>query len=144
MDEREGADYTIAGPIDEYEGLDDDSMGARQVGLLQYRYNEPTVSKDPEAMATCLFCMAAPADLGRYCSGCYGRVFHEDGSPLVLGDPADPWREFNAEADRTMADAKALRSWRLGWRLGGSRSRSQPGSCDQKPTTQHRLEGPPT
>ena len=44
-------------------------------------------------MATCLFCMAAPADLGRYCSGCYGRVFHEDGSPLVLGDPADPWRE---------------------------------------------------
>lgn len=57
-------------------------------------------------MATCLYCMAAPADLGRYCSGCYGRVFHEDGSPLVLGDPADPWREFNAEADRTMADAK--------------------------------------
>jgi len=42
---------------------------------------------------------AAPADLGRYCSGCYGRVFHEDGLPLVLGDPADPWREFNAEAE---------------------------------------------
>lgn len=28
-------------------------------------------------MATCLYCMDAPADLGRYCSGCYGRVFHE-------------------------------------------------------------------
>lgn len=57
-------------------------------------------------MPTCLYCAAAPADLGRYCSGCYGRVFHEDGSPLVLGDPDDPCREFNAEADRTMADAK--------------------------------------
>jgi hypothetical protein len=57
-------------------------------------------------MPTCLYCTAAPADLGRYCSGCYGRVFHEDGSPLVLGDPGDPWREFNAEADRAMADAK--------------------------------------
>lgn len=94
-------------------------------------------------MATCLFCMAAPADLGRYCSGCYGRVFHEDGSPLVLGDPADPWREFNAEADRTMADAKvhAVLAPRMAARWF-SRSRSQPGSCDQKPTTQHRLEGP--
>lgn len=56
---------------------------------------------------TCLYCAAAaPADLGRYCSGCYGREFHADGSPLVLGDPADPWREFNAESDRAMADAK--------------------------------------
>lgn len=71
-------------------------------------------------MATCLYCMDAPADLGRYCSGCYGRVFHEDGSPLVLGDPADPWREFNAEADRAMADAKVyMQFWRLGWRPGG-------------------------
>lgn len=57
-------------------------------------------------MSTCLYCAAAPADLGRYCSGCYGRVFHADGSPLVLGDPDDPWRDFNAEADRAMADAK--------------------------------------
>jgi hypothetical protein len=57
-------------------------------------------------MAACLYCTAAPADLGRYCSACYGRVFHADGSPLVLGNPADPWREFNAEADRFMADRK--------------------------------------
>ncbi|WP_395605024.1 hypothetical protein [Pseudomonas sp. B16120] len=54
----------------------------------------------------CLYCKAAPADLGRYCSTCYGQVFHADGSPLVLGNPADPWREFNAEADRFMADRK--------------------------------------
>ena len=58
------------------------------------------------ALPICLYCTAAPADLGRYCSGCYGRVFHADGSPLVLGDPEDPWRAFNAEADRVMADAK--------------------------------------
>ncbi|WP_440057879.1 hypothetical protein [Pseudomonas fragariae (ex Marin et al. 2024)] len=57
-------------------------------------------------MTACLFCKAAPADLGRYCSGCYGREFYEDGSPLVLGDPADPWREFNAEANRVIADQK--------------------------------------
>lgn len=55
-------------------------------------------------MGTCLYCTAAPADLGRYCSGCYGRVFHEDESPLVLVNPADPWNEFNLEAERAMAD----------------------------------------
>lgn len=55
-------------------------------------------------MGTCLYCTAAPADLGRYCSGCYGRVFHEDESPLVLVNPADPWNEFNLEADRALAD----------------------------------------
>jgi hypothetical protein len=57
-------------------------------------------------MSVCLYCTAAPADLGRYCSACYGQVFHADGAPLVLGDPADPWRAFNAEADRHIADAK--------------------------------------
>lgn len=57
-------------------------------------------------MTICLYCKAAPADLGRYCSGCYGREFHADGSPLVLGDPGDPWSEFNDEADRCIADAK--------------------------------------
>lgn len=57
-------------------------------------------------MATCLYCTVALADLGRYCSGCYGREFHADGSALVLGDPSDPWGEFNAEADRTIADQK--------------------------------------
>lgn len=57
-------------------------------------------------MANCLYCTAAPADLGRYCSGCYVRWFHADGSPWVLGDPDDPWREFNAEADRAQADQK--------------------------------------
>lgn len=55
-------------------------------------------------MRTCLYCNAALADLGRYCSGCYGRVFHEDESPLVLVNPADPWNEFNLEADRALAD----------------------------------------
>lgn len=67
--------------------------------------NNPQRTAEP-AMATCLYCMAAPADLGRYCSGCYGREFHEDSSPLVLGDSADPWREFNADADRAIADQK--------------------------------------
>lgn len=55
-------------------------------------------------MRTCFYCAAAPADLGRYCSGCYGRVFHEDESPLVLVDPEDPWNEFNLETDRAIAD----------------------------------------
>jgi hypothetical protein len=59
-----------------------------------------------QPMKTCLYCNAALADLGRYCSGCYGRVFHEDESPLVLVNPADPWNEFNLEADRAMADDK--------------------------------------
>lgn len=57
-----------------------------------------------QPMRTCLYCNAALADLGRYCSGCYGRVFHEDESPLVLVNPEDPWNEFNLEADRTLAD----------------------------------------
>lgn len=70
-------------------------------------------------MATCLYCTAASADLGRYCSGCYGREFHDDGSPLVLGDPADPWREFNAEADRAIADQKLHAVLAPGWRPGG-------------------------
>lgn len=58
-------------------------------------------------MPCCLYCETAPADLGRYCSGCYGWVFHEDGAPLVVGDPNDPWRDFNADADRYIADVKA-------------------------------------
>ena len=61
---------------------------------------------DRTALAACLYCTAAPADLGRYCSACYGREFHADGAPWVLGDPADPWREFNVEADRAQADQK--------------------------------------
>lgn len=55
-------------------------------------------------MTTCLYCQAAPADLGRYCSGCYVREFHADGSPLVLDDPADPFRAYNEEANRAQAD----------------------------------------
>jgi hypothetical protein len=55
-------------------------------------------------MGLCLYCHEEPADLGRYCSVCYGREFHTDGSPLVLGATDDPWRSFNAEADRYMAD----------------------------------------
>lgn len=46
-------------------------------------------------MGICLYCNAALADLGRYCLGCYGRVFHEDESPLVLVNPADPCWENN-------------------------------------------------
>lgn len=59
-----------------------------------------------EAMLACLYCQDAPADLGRYCSACYGREFHEDESPLVLINPAGPWNEFNLEADRALADDK--------------------------------------
>lgn len=58
-------------------------------------------------MAACLYCAVAPADLGRYCSGCYVQELHDDGEPLVLDDPRDPWRDFNAEGNRYIADCKA-------------------------------------
>jgi hypothetical protein len=59
-----------------------------------------------QPLGICIYCTAAPADLGRHFSGCYGRIFHEDESPLVLVNPTDPWNEFNLEADRAMADDK--------------------------------------
>lgn len=63
-----------------------------------------SVTHQTDAMLACLYCKETPADLGCYCSSCYGRVFHEDESPLVLINPADPWNEFNLEADRAIAD----------------------------------------
>lgn len=56
-------------------------------------------------MAICENCGSAPA-IGRYCATCYGGVLHPEGLPLVPGDPDDPWRAFNAEADIYMADQK--------------------------------------
>lgn len=56
-------------------------------------------------MAVCQLCECAPA-LGQYCPACYGKVLHPEGLPLVPGDPGDPWRAFNAEADTYMADVK--------------------------------------
>jgi len=84
-------------------------------------------------MATCLYCTAPLADLGRYCSGCYSREIHADASPLVLGDPADPWREYNAEADRAIADQKlhTILAPRMAARWF-SPSRSRPGNFGLK------------
>lgn len=46
---------------------------------------------------------------GRYCPVCYGGVLHPEGRPLVPGDPDDPHRAFNAEADAYLADLQMPR-----------------------------------
>lgn len=54
----------------------------------------------------CHHCGAPAVPFGCFCPACYGGVLHPDGLPMVPGDPDDPYREFNAEADAGIADRK--------------------------------------
>lgn len=54
----------------------------------------------------CLACQAPAVPYGSFCAGCYGEWLHPEGLPMVPGDPRDPWREFNAEADALILDRR--------------------------------------
>lgn len=69
------------------------------------------ISERPTAAAKapngiCHNCGAPAVPFGCYCMVCYGGVLHPEGLPMVPGDPNDPYREFNAEADAYIADQK--------------------------------------
>lgn len=49
-------------------------------------------------------CGRPAVPFGRFCPRCYGGVLHPEGLPLLPGDPDDPYRAFNAEADATILD----------------------------------------
>lgn len=69
--------------------------------------NAPKAPPPPPPRApdgTCHHCGSAAAPFGRYCPACYGGVLHPEGRPLEPGDPDDPHRAFNAEADAYLAD----------------------------------------
>lgn len=56
---------------------------------------------------------------GRFCPACYGGVLHPEGKPMEPGNPNDPWRDFNAEADafildQQMPEPKAV-AGRIAW-----------------------------
>ena len=52
----------------------------------------------------CLACPAIAVPFGSFCTACYGEWLHPDGLPLEPGSAADPWRQFNAEADALILD----------------------------------------
>ncbi|MBC8984080.1 hypothetical protein IAI52_27925 [Pseudomonas lurida] len=54
----------------------------------------------------CHYCGAPAVPFGCFCPACYGAILHPEGLPMVPGDPDDPYRAFNAEADAGMADRK--------------------------------------
>lgn len=54
----------------------------------------------------CLACPAAAVPFGSFCAACYGEWLHPEGLPLEPGDPLDPWREFNAEANALILDRR--------------------------------------
>lgn len=54
----------------------------------------------------CRGCGAPAVPYGKFCPRCYGAWLHPDGLPMEPGDPDDPYREFNAEADAYMLDQK--------------------------------------
>lgn len=59
----------------------------------------------PKAPAgICQHCGGSAVPFGRYCPTCYGAVLHPDGLPLEPGDPGDPYRAFNAQADAYLLD----------------------------------------
>lgn len=53
---------------------------------------------------SCRACGGAAVPFGQFCPACYGEWLHPEGLPLEPGDPADPFRSFNAEADAYILD----------------------------------------
>lgn len=51
-------------------------------------------------------CGRPAAPFGCFCPRCYGGVLHPEGLPLLPGNPDDPYRAFNAEADAAILDQK--------------------------------------
>lgn len=49
-------------------------------------------------------CCRPAVPFGLFCPRCYGGVLHPEGLPLMPGDPSDPYRAFNAEADAAILD----------------------------------------
>lgn len=52
----------------------------------------------------CKDCGAPAVSFGAFCAVCYGQWLHPEGLPLEPGDPADPFRAYNAEADAYILD----------------------------------------
>ncbi len=68
--------------------------------------------RDPDGI--CQHCGAAAVPFGRYCPGCYGSVLHPEGLPLEPGDPDDPYRAFNAQADAYLLDQRMPAPYAIG------------------------------
>ena len=54
----------------------------------------------------CIACRAPAVPFGSFCAACYGEWLHPERLPMTPGDPEDPWREFNAEADALIFDRR--------------------------------------
>lgn len=65
-----------------------------------------------ESDGVCKGCGAPAVPFGLFCAGCYGQILHPEGLPLEPGDPADPYREFNAEADAGIMD-RQMPKWMI-------------------------------
>lgn len=63
---------------------------------------EETDVTTPKGVCNC--CRAPSVPFGLFCAACYGSVLHPEGLPMEPGDPSDPWRKFNAEADALILD----------------------------------------
>lgn len=70
------------------------------------RRSSDTSGKQRTGSGVCENCLAQAVPGGRFCSACYGGVFHPEGKPMLPGDPDDPYREFNFEADVYLWDQK--------------------------------------
>ncbi len=54
----------------------------------------------------CKSCGGPAVEFGSFCTACYGEWLHPQGLPMVPGDPDDPWRAYNAEADAYILDQR--------------------------------------
>lgn len=73
----------------------------------------------------CQSCAGAAVPFGRFCPACYGGILHPEGLPMVPGDPDDPHRAFNAEADAWLADQQMPRFVATGIELRACRRRGR-------------------
>jgi len=73
-------------------------------GQLDAASVEQWVALSPVRSCSNPRCCRPAVPFGRFCPRCYGGVLHPEGLPLLPGDPDDPYRAFNAEADAAILD----------------------------------------
>ncbi len=73
-------------------------------GHLDAGSAEQWVAPSPARPCSNPRCGRPAVPFGRFCPRCYGGVLHPEGLPLLPGDPDDPYRAFNAEADAAILD----------------------------------------
>lgn len=81
-------------------------LASIEPGQLDAGSTEQWLAPSPTRFCSNPRCGRPAATFGRFCPRCYGGVLHPEGLPLLPGNPDDPYRAFNAEADAAILDQK--------------------------------------